>query len=293
MSIRIAAAQYPIDRVTDFAAYAAKLRKWVAAAAGAQLLLFPEYAGLELSSVCPGDACTSLPRQLAAVQAQLENFLELHRALARESGAYILAGSIPVAVAGQYRNRAYFFSPSGAMDFQEKLMMTRFENEDWCVCRGDTLKVFMTALGPIGVNVCYDVEFPLFAQRQVEAGARLLLVPCCTDTLAGYHRVSIGARARALENQVFVASAATVGDAPWNPALDINIGAAGIFGPVDRGFPDDGIIRAGALNEPVWVMGDCELQRLDVVRDNGQVRNFRDWELSARVAAAPIKITKL
>ena len=34
---------------------------------------------------------------------------------------------------------------------------------------------------------------------QAEAGAFLILVPCCTDTMAGFNRVALSARARALQ----------------------------------------------------------------------------------------------
>ena len=43
--IKIAAAQYPLDELKDLAAYEAKITRWVeeAVAAGAGLLVFPEY----------------------------------------------------------------------------------------------------------------------------------------------------------------------------------------------------------------------------------------------------------
>ena len=62
-------------------------------------------------------------------------------------------------------------------------------------------------------------------RAQVEAGAWLILVPSCTDTVAGYERVRLAAAARAMENQCFVAMAPTVGAAPWSGALDVNRGA--------------------------------------------------------------------
>ena len=68
----IAAAQYPLDWLADFAAYETKLRRWVAEGAdgGADLLAFPEYAGLELAYAGPDtdDACVPIPhRRLFAV----------------------------------------------------------------------------------------------------------------------------------------------------------------------------------------------------------------------------------
>jgi len=110
-------------------------------------------------------------------------------------------------------------------------------------------------------------------------GANLILVPSCTDTLAGYHRVKIGCQARALENQCYVVQSCLVGHAPWSEAVDVNIGAAGIYTPVDRGFPDNGVLVAGELNAVQWVVGEVSLSACAVVRDQGQVFNYRDWPL--------------
>ena len=51
--IKIAAAQYPLDELKDLHAYEAKITRWVeeAVAAGAKLLVFPEYGSMELASI--------------------------------------------------------------------------------------------------------------------------------------------------------------------------------------------------------------------------------------------------
>src|SRR5262249_60659384 len=98
-------------------------------------------------------------------------------------------------------NRARLHTPERASGVIEKLQMTRFENEDWGIHAGRSQAVFETALGVLGIAICYDSEFPVLVHRQVALGAELILVPSCTDTLAGYHRVAVSCRARALENQ--------------------------------------------------------------------------------------------
>jgi predicted amidohydrolase len=119
----------------------------------------------------------------------------------------------------------------------------------------------------------------MLARKQVEAGANLILVPSCTDARAGYHRVKIGCQARALENQCYVVQSPTVGNASWSEAVDVNIGAAGIYTPVDRGFPDDGILAIGELNAVQWVFAEISLDDCERVRTEGQVFNYRDWPL--------------
>jgi predicted amidohydrolase len=178
---------------------------------------------------------------------------------------------------GKVRNRAPFISPDGRVLFQEKRVMTRFETESWEVSAGEEPQVFETPWGRIGISICYDVEFPMLVRAQVESGAWLILAPSCTDTLWGFNRVHLSARARAVENQCFVAITPTVGEAPWSATLDVNRGYAGVFGPCDRGFPDDGVITRGVLDEPGLVLAELDPSLIDAVRQDGGVRNHRDW----------------
>jgi predicted amidohydrolase len=277
---RIASAQYDIGFLPDWNAYEKKIRSWVGEAAKkkAKLLVFPEYFSMELASLFDEEVYRSLDKQLAAIQDLVPAFIDLFQGESERRGVHILAGSIPVRYENAYRNRAYFFTPDGGPAvYQDKLQMTRFENEKWFISGGDEIKVFGTDLGKIGVNVCYDSEFPLIARRQVEAGADLILVPSCTDTLAGYWRVRIGCQARALENQCYVVQSPTVGEAPWSEAVDVNIGAAAVYTPVDYGFPDNGVLAVGELNATQWVYADVDLTRIAEVRQTGQVFNYRDW----------------
>lgn len=282
MNVKIASAQYDISFLETWANYQRKSERWVREAVeqGAKILLFPEYNTMELASLFSEEIYSSLDEQLAALQTVHEAFLNLFQGLAQEYQCIIQAGSFPVLISEKvYHNRAYLFMPNSEFDFQDKMMMTRFENEQWLISAGDELKTFDTEFGRIAINICYDSEFPLLARKQVEMGANLILVPSCTDTVAGFHRVKIGCQARALENQCYVAQAALVGDAAWSPAVDVNVGAAGIYTPVDYGFPDNGILAIGEFNKPQWVFAEIDLQNCEKVRAEGQVFNYRDWDL--------------
>lgn len=282
MNIKIATAQYDISFLADWRDYETKINRWVEVAVGkgTQILLFPEYASMELASLFGKEVYSSLSEQLAAMQTVHDGYIELFKRLAKQHQCYIQSGSFPVKVeSGAYRNRAYLFYPDGKIEFQDKLVMTRFENEQWFIQGGKELKCFDTEYGKVAINICYDSEFPLIARKQVEMGANLILVPSCTDTLAGYHRVKIGCQARALENQCYVVQACLVGNAEWSEAVDVNIGAAAIYTPVDRGFPDDGILAIGKLSTVQWVLGEVDLDACAVVREQGKVFNYRDWPL--------------
>lgn len=276
---RIAAAQYPIAMLASWEAYADKLEGWVAEAAkgGASLLVFPEYGAMELASLDP-PSMGDLQGSIAVVSALLPRVDALHAELAARFGVHILAASAPwQAPDGRFRNRARLFAPGGKSGAQDKLIMTRFEREEWGIVGGDEICVFDTALGRIGVCICYDSEFPLIARAMVEAGAQILLVPSCTDTLHGYHRVRIGAQARALEGQCYTVQSPTVGTAAWSPAVDVNRGVAAIYGPPDRGFPASGVVAEGVLDQPGWVFGEADLAAIAAVRKDGGVLNLAHW----------------
>jgi predicted amidohydrolase len=87
----------------------------------------------------------------------------------------------------------------------------------------------------------------------------------------------VGAQARALENQCLVVQTPTVGEAAWSPAVDVNIGAAGVYAPPDVGYPEDGVVVRGRMNEAMWVFAELDLDRMAEVRAHGQVLNHRDW----------------
>jgi predicted amidohydrolase len=276
----LAACQYPVGVLADLASYRRKLESLVseAATAGARLLLFPEYAAMELASLLAPEDRHDLRRQLDALQDLLPDFLGLFSSMANDHRVHILAPSVPVRVAGGvFRNRAHLITPSGQIAFQDKIMMTRCDAEEVGISPGHELKVFATELGQIGVNICYDVEFPPLARAQSEAGANLILVPSCTDQLSGHNRVWISARARALENQCIVAVSSTVGEAPWSAVIDRNVGAAGIFVPPDHGFCEDGMLARGQLNAPSWIYAAVDRQALARLRQDPEVFIRRDW----------------
>lgn len=288
--LRIAAAQYPIDRLGDWRAYAAKITAWVegAAARGAQLLVFPEYGAMELASLFPEAVARDLAGSLEAVASLEERVIELHAGLARRHGVHLLGASHPARAGdGGYRNRARLYGPRGGHAHQDKIVMTRFEREPWGVSGGSELRLIETELGRLGVCVCYDVEFPLLARRLAEAGAELILAPSCTETLRGYWRVRVGGQARALENQCHVVHSPTVGEASWSPAVDLNRGAAGVYGPPDLGFPDDGLVALGELDRPGWVYADLDLNAVARVREDGTVLNLRHWPEQEAATAGP------
>ncbi|MDB5660364.1 MAG: amidohydrolase [Cypionkella sp.] len=293
--MKIAAAAYPLSPLVDFAEYTAKLTIWVedAVAGGANLLVFPEYGSMELTSPARRAISENLEAALHEVARRGPAVDALHCELAAKHNLYILGASAPYFGNTRPTNRATFYGPSGIIGHQDKQMMTRFERETWDVVAGNPLQIFDTPIGKIGVLICYDSEFPLLARALIEAGAQIILVPSCTDTLAGYTRVKVGAMARALEGQCVVVHAPTVGLCDFCPAVDENVGAAAIYGPADKGFPETGILAETALNESGWAIAEIELSAIETVRAQGSVFNHNHWPEQADRAAQAIQIVKI
>ena len=281
MTFRVATAAYQMSFLTDWQAYVDKITAWVRDAAdqGAQLLVFPEYGAMELATLAGRATAMDLEASLHAVADRIPKADALHSDLPDRFGLHILAASAPVfdaELGTRPVNRARLFAPGGGMGVQDKQIMTRFEREDWNVIGGGPLRVFDTALGKIAILICYDSEFPILGRAIHDA--ELLLVPSCTEALAGYSRVRIGAMARALENQCISVMSSTVGSCDWSEAVDENCGMGGVFTPPDRGFPATGVLAEGQLMQPGWTFAEVDLAQVAEVRRDGVVLNRLHWD---------------
>ena len=138
------------------------------------------------------------------------------------------------------------------------------------------LTVFDTALGRIGMLICYDSEFPLLARALAEAGVEILLVPRRRPrrwpALPGCGSASM---ARALENQCVTVHAPMVGDAAWCAA------DRGRHRPRCRSTarPTAAVPRPASLSRatptvPGWVIAEVSRAAIAAVRADGGVLNL-------------------
>lgn len=277
--MKIATAAYRPEWHSDWATMAAKLDAWVtdAAAQGAELLVFPEYAGVEAALIGTPDGDGDPVRWRDAMVQAADSWATLHRELAMRHGVTILAGSLNAAGPDGPVNRATLCTPNGATGTQDKLILTPYERQNMGLTPGAGLQLCDTPLGRIGILICYDSEFPLLARALLEAGAEMILVPSCTEQPAGQTRVRQSARARAIEGQCLVVQSPLVGRVPGCDIVGMNTGRAGLFCPPDYGLPSDGIIAQGDTNQPGWTIADVDLTQVGSARNTGQVGNFSHW----------------
>lgn len=278
-NLTVAAAQYPITEHQTFEDWQKHTEQWVSQAViqKAQLLLFPEYGSMELVSIFGPQIRADIRRQVLELDALKVDFCNVFAALARKYQVVIVAPSLPIVERNHPHNRVFVFSPEGLAGYQDKFFMTRFEDEEWGIQTAPKiLTLFEADWGSFGVQICYDVEFGLGSHLLCAGGASLILAPSCTETLRGATRVHVGARARALENQAYTAVSQTVGNAPWSPAVDINFGYAACYCTPDKYLPEEGILQIMTPQKVGWLVETLDFDKIDTVRREGQVFNFKD-----------------
>jgi omega-amidase len=116
-------------------------------------------------------------------------------------------------------NKSFLISPKGEIlleyskchlfDVSFKNLRTR---ESKIFEYGKEIKIAETELGKIGILICYDIRFPEMARKLSLLGAEIILVPAAFNTVTGPLHWEIMFRARAIENQVFLAAASPARD---------------------------------------------------------------------------------
>jgi predicted amidohydrolase len=83
--------------------------------------------------------------------------------------------------------------------------------ESEVVVPGDKAVIAPTALGRIGLTVCYDLRFPELFRKLAGLGAEVLTIPSAFTLFTGKDHWEVLVRARAIENLAYVLAPAQVG----------------------------------------------------------------------------------
>ena len=227
---------------------------WIRQAAqrGAALIAFPEtmnYIGreyLQHAEPIPGPTADRLC------------------ALARETGIWILGGSITEAVPDAFpRNTSLLIAPDGSIAARySKLHMFDVVITDGPSYRessystaGTALTVADTPLGKLGLSICYDLRFPEQYRLLAMAGAEVLFVPAGFTMNTGRDHWETLLRARAIENGCFVIAPNQTGRKPKNQSY----GRSMVVDPW-------GTVIAQASDGPGLIFADIDLDRIAAVR---------------------------
>ncbi len=270
--LRVAAVQYQVRKINSFEAFAAQVEYFVETAAEyrADFVLFPEFFSVQLLSQPELQKLPSVEgiQRLSELE---DEYLGLMSGLAQRFGLYIIGGTHPMRRGNKTLNMSPFFFPDGRYVLQPKIHITPAEKKYWGITGGDDILVIPTPKAKIGINVCYDSEFPEFARYLADQGVEILFVPYCTDDRQGFYRVRYCCQARAIENQIYVVTAGIIGNLPSVPAMDIHYGRAAVFTPSDFHFARDGIQAEADSNVETLLVTDLDVEDLYRARAAGSV----------------------
>ena len=245
---------------TNLEIVAANLASWIAAidtrmaeakAAGARLLVMPEFACSQWLGFAPPDL--TIDQQIAWLAALTPVALDGLRPLPTRHGIALLAGTMPFAEKSnqasstpRHFNRAFLLLPDGRVLTQDKLCLTPSEQNPaaWCLTPGDKFNVMLWDELRIAIVICLDVEFTSLFARLGKLDLDLVLVPAKTDLLSGYYRVFGCAKARAIELQTVVCVVGAIGSALAHPTVDTVMGGAAAFLPCEHVLGSTGIAAA-------------------------------------------------
>lgn len=288
MKMRVSAVQYHLHTIYSFEEFAKQVTHYVKTAAefNADFVLFPEFMTTQLMSIPHLDRVQTI----GDLPSYTEAYLELFTKLAQEYGMHLIGGTHVIRKGEALYNTAHLFYPDGRVGEQAKLHMTPTEVKDWRLTPGDSIQVFDTPKGRIGILTCYDIEFPEVVRMVRGLGADVIFCPSCTDDRHGFNRVRYTCHARTIENQIYVVTTGTVGSLPTVDFMRGNYGQAAVLTPNDVPFPQNGIMIEGEMNGDMVVTADLDLSLLYEVREHGSVTTWRDrrFDLYADVTAGPV-----
>ncbi|HRA69004.1 MAG TPA: carbon-nitrogen family hydrolase [Caldilinea sp.] len=176
-----------------------------AARRGSDLVLLPEL----WSTAYALDAAPALASPLATGPSDGGWFGRM-AALAAAHGLFV-GGSLLEARRGRYYNCFALYGPDGALHgAYRKVHLFRLMDEEKFLASGEETVMVDMPWGKTGLAICYDLRFPELLRGYALAGARLMLLPAEWPHPRREHWRTL-LRARAIENQCYVAACNRVG----------------------------------------------------------------------------------
>ncbi|OAA57720.1 nitrilase family protein (Nit3) [Cordyceps fumosorosea ARSEF 2679] len=197
---------------------AASLVSRAASTTGAKIVVLPECFNSPYGTNFFATYAEPLPRSPASQPPPADEAPSYHAlaAMARDASVFLVGGSVPEreAATGRLYNTSLTFGPDGALlaahrkvhlfdiDIPGKIAFKESE----VLSAGDALTlVDLPGIGTIAVAICYDVRFPELATVAARRGAFALVYPGAFNLTTGALHWELLARARAVDNQLYVA----------------------------------------------------------------------------------------
>ncbi|KAL8960979.1 MAG: hypothetical protein Q9183_005376 [Haloplaca sp. 2 TL-2023] len=270
----------------------ARSRALEAAEKGASLIVLPECFNSPYIYV---SGCQYFPKyaeSLLPSPPSKEKSVSFHALsdLARETNAYLLGGSIPEyeTSSNKYFNTSLMFNPKGELiathrkvhlfDIDIPGKITFKESEILSPGNKVTL-VDLPEYGKIALAICYDIRFPELATIAARKHCFLLLYPGAFNLTTGALHWSLQARARAMDNQVYVGLCSPARD------MEASYNAWGHSMIVD---PNAAVMSEAGENEEV-VYADLEEKTIEQTRKGIPLQTQRRFDVYPDVSEGKIR----
>ena len=224
-----------------------RIEAWLARAAdeGARLVVFPE-------CIVSGYFLSRPEAEAVAEPVPGPGTDRLHRACGRH-GVSAAVGMVERGGDSACYNSAVLAGPEGILAVYRKTHLLCL-GVDRYLTRGERLQpVVSTAAGRLGLLICYDLRFPEPMRALALDGAQLILLPTAWPSTATFYPDFL-ARARALENGVFLLAANRAGEERGRTFL----GRSLIVGP------DGEVLAEASTDDETMLIADLNLARSDV-----------------------------
>lgn len=181
-----------------------------AARRGSDLVLLPELWSTAYDLARAPQLASPLVDSADAAAPETNWFARV-AALARRHRIWI-AGSMLEAREGRYYNTLTVYAPEGSLAaVYRKTHLFRLMQEEQYLAPGPTAATVELPWGETGLAICYDLRFPELFRGYALDGAQLMILPAEWPHPRREHWRTL-LRARAIENQCFVAACNRVGE---------------------------------------------------------------------------------
>lgn len=131
--------------------------------------------------------------------------------LAKANCTWLTGSLLEKQADGRYYNCMPIYSPHGALvAAYRKIHLFRLMDEDKYLAPGEDTTMIDLPWGRMGMAICYDLRFPELFRRYALGGAQLVIIPAEWPCARQEHWRTL-LRARAIENQCFIAACNRVG----------------------------------------------------------------------------------
>lgn len=193
--------------------------------------------------------------------------------LCRKYGVYVIGGTAEDTGNNKGFNSAFLVSPDGSVKvIQRKLHMITMEKVK-LTC-GDKIELFEIAGIRMGCVMCNDIFYPEVARRLAVSGAEVLFIPAMIGG-RGVKGMTAVARARAIENQVYVVNANGIPCEVAEMRPNFIMGGSAVYSP----FLENTDL-AGAGSEETTITSLLNLDRLREVKRTSELDAFDLCQLS-------------